>query len=69
MRVSEYLLVVFVFASLLCTNAAVAQKQLAQSPRILSAKSVYFKNQTGSDTVGKNAFRAAEEMGKIPTRS
>jgi hypothetical protein len=65
MRVSEYLLVIFVFASLLCTNPAVAQKQLAQSPRILSAKSVYFTNQTGSDAVGKNALEQLKKWGKF----
>jgi len=65
MRVSEHLLVIFVFASLLGTNPAVAQQQLAQSPRILSAKSVYFNNQTGSDAVGKNALAQLRKWGKF----
>jgi len=65
MRVSEHLLVIFVFASLLGTNPAVAQKQLAQSPRILSATSVYFNNQTGSDAVGKNALVQLKKWGKF----
>ena len=65
MRVSEHLLVIFVFASLLAANPAVAQKQLAQSPRILSAKSVYFNNQTGSEAVGKNALEQLKKWGKF----
>lgn len=65
MQVSEHLLATFVFASLLGTNPAVAQKQLAQSPRILSAKSVCFNNQTGSDAVGKNALEQLKKWGKF----
>jgi hypothetical protein len=65
MQVSEHLLVAFVFASLLGANPALAQKQLAQSPRILSAKSICFKNQTGSDAVGKNALEQLKKWGKF----
>ena len=65
MRVSEHLLVIFVFVSLLSTSPAIAQKQLAQSPRILSAKSVYFNNRTGSDAVGKNALEQLKKWGKF----
>ena len=32
---------------------------------ILSAKSVYFKNQTGSDAVGKNAVAQLQKWGKF----
>jgi len=63
MRVSEHCRIIFVLTSLLVANSAVAQKQLAQSPRILSAKSVYFSNQTGSDTVGKNALTQLKKWG------
>ena len=49
MRVSEWCRIIFVQTSLLVANSAVAQKQLAQSPKIPLAKSVYFGNQTGSD--------------------
>ena len=37
---------IFVLTSFLSANPALAQKQLAQSPRILSAKSVYFNSKT-----------------------
>jgi len=38
---------------------------LAQSPRILSAKSVYFNNKTASDAVGKNALAQLRKWGKF----
>lgn len=41
-----------------------AQKQLAKTPQILSAKLVYFKNTTGSDPVGKNALAALRKWQK-----
>jgi len=65
MRISEHLSVIFTFASLLGTNPAVAQKQLAQSPQMLSAKSVYFNNRSGSDAVGKNALEQLKKWGKF----
>jgi hypothetical protein len=51
MRISEFRSLILVFTGLLLGGPAVAQKQLAQSPRILSAKTVCFNNQTGSDAV------------------
>jgi len=65
MRISEHFLVIFVLTSLLVATTAHAQKQLAQSPRILSAKSVYFQNQTGSDAVGKNALAKLKKWGRF----
>jgi hypothetical protein len=65
MRASEHCRIIFVLTSLLVANSAVAQKQLAQFPRILSAKSVYFSNQTGSDNVGKNALTQLKKWGKF----
>ena len=56
---------ILVLASLLIVTAAVAQKKLAQSARILSAKSVYFNNQTGSDGVGNNALAQLKKWGKF----
>jgi hypothetical protein len=56
LRISEYRFVAVVLRSVLVATAAAAQKQLAQSLRILAAKSVYFRNQIGSDAVGKNAL-------------
>ena len=51
--------------SLLVASSAAAQKELAQSPRILSAKSVYFSNQSGSDAVGTNALTQLKKWGKF----
>jgi len=67
MRISESssVAVAVAVASLLVATPALAQKQLAQSPRILSAKSIYFKNQTGSDAVGKNAVAQLRRWGKF----
>jgi hypothetical protein len=42
-----------------------AQKQMAQSPRVQSAKTVYFENQTGSDAVGSNALAQLKKWGKF----
>jgi hypothetical protein len=62
MRISD---AIFVLTSFLSANPALAQKQLAQSPRIPSAKSVYFCNETGSDAVGKNALAQLRKWGKF----
>jgi hypothetical protein len=64
MRISEHF-AIFVLTSFLSGNAELAQKQLAQSPRILSAKSVYFNNKTGWDAVGKNALAQLRKWGKF----
>src|SRR6267154_858928 len=65
MRISESFFAIFLLMSLLIATPAPAQKQLAKSPRILSAKSVYFQNQTGSDAVGKNALAQLKKWGKF----
>ena len=62
MRISEHF-VIFVLTSFPSANPVLAQKQLAQSPRILSTKSVYFNNKTGSDAVGKNALAQLRKGG------
>lgn len=41
------------------------EKRNAKSPRILSAKTVYLKNATSSDSVGKNALDALIKWGKF----
>jgi hypothetical protein len=64
-RFSQNWLPILVLSSLLVATPAVAQKHLAQSPRFLSAKSVYFNNQTGSDAVGKNALAQLNKWGKF----
>jgi hypothetical protein len=65
MRISEFGSFILVFTSLLLVAPVVAQKQLAQSPRILLAKTVYFNNQTGSDAVGKNAVAQLKKWGRF----
>jgi hypothetical protein len=65
MRISVRLLVVFVLTGLISTSFSAAQKQLARSPRILSAKTVYFDNQTGSDAVGSSALAQLKKWGKF----
>ena len=64
MRISGNCSLIFVLTNLLVATPIVAQKQLAQSPRILSAKFVCFNNQTGSDAVGKNALAQLKKSGK-----
>ena len=55
----------FLALALLPFPAAYAQKQLAQSPRILNAKSVCFLNQTGSDPVGDHALAQLKKWKKF----
>ena len=54
--------------ALLCAVVLVARATAAQkqdlAPRILSAKSVYFKNATGSEPVGQTALAALKKWGK-----
>lgn len=57
---------VFILASTLFTATAVqSQKQLAQSPRILSAKSVYFDDRTGVDAVASKALSEIKRWGRF----
>jgi hypothetical protein len=65
MGISDRLLVVIMFAGLISTPSSAAQKQLARSPRIMSAKTVYFDNQTGSDRVGSSALAQLKKWGKF----
>ena len=65
MRISEFGSLILVFTGLLLVAPVIAQKQLARSPRILSAKTVYFNNQTGSDAVGKNAVAQLKKWGRF----
>jgi hypothetical protein len=50
---------------LLVPLAVQAQKQLAQSPGILSAKSVYFDDRTSLDTVGGKAVGQLKKWGRF----
>lgn len=65
MRISVCLLVVLILVGLISTSSSTGQKQLARSPRILSARTVYFDNRTGSDAVGNSALAELKKWGKF----
>jgi len=65
MKISARLFAVFSLASLLVPVVAQAQKQLAQSPRILLAKSVYLEDRTGVDPVSKEALGQLKKWGRF----
>ncbi len=65
MRHSEHRPLVVLVTTLLLAGSAPAQKQLAQSPGIQNARCAFFKNQTGSDEVGKNAVAKLKKWGKF----
>src|SRR5579862_1934581 len=50
---------------ILAASAASAQDQLAQLPQFLSAKTIYLKNQTGSDVVGANAVAELKKWNRF----
>jgi hypothetical protein len=58
-------LVVFILTNLIAPISARAQKQSAKSPKILSAKTVYFDNQTGVDAVGIAALAQLGKWGRF----
>lgn len=58
-------LVAFVLTGLLAPISAQAQKQSAKSAKILSAKTVYFDDQTGVDAVGNAALAQLEKWGRF----
>jgi hypothetical protein len=61
----SHLLFLVVLASSIAPISAQPQKQLARSPRILSAKSVYFENKTGVDAVGSKALAQLKKWGRF----
>ena len=65
MRISSATLAVTALSLLTALSPALPQKQLAQSLRILSSKTVYFENRTGSDAVGENAVAQLKKWGKF----
>jgi hypothetical protein len=65
MKISECVPLMLILTGFLALTPADGQKQLAQSPRILSAKTAYFVNQTGSVAVGKNALAQLKKWGKF----
>jgi hypothetical protein len=64
MRNSAYL-VVFIFTNLIVPVSLGTQKQLAKSPKISSAKTVYFDNRTGADAVGAAAVAQLKKWGRF----
>ena len=52
-------------ANLAVPNSSHAQKQLAKTPKILSAKTVYFDNQTGVEAVGNAAVAQLRKWGRF----
>ena len=58
-------LVIFIFTNLILPISLDAQKQLAKSPKILTARTVYFDNRTGADTVGAATLAQLKKWGRF----
>ena len=56
---------ILVLTNLIPPISAPAQKQMAKSPKILSAKTVYFDNQAGVDAVGNAAVAQLKKWGRF----
>jgi hypothetical protein len=65
LRKCTYLLGALLLANPVTCISSQDQRQLAQSPVILSAKTVYFDNRTGSDAVGKAALTQLKKWGRF----
>lgn len=65
MRNSAYLAAVFILFNLAVPILGHAQKGPAKSQRILSARTVYFDDQTGADAVGKAAVAQLKKWGRF----
>jgi hypothetical protein len=65
MRISARLPVFFALTILNSTFAFADQKQLPWLPRVLSAKTAYFENRTGSDAVGNKALSQLRKWSKF----
>lgn len=64
MRVPAHVLPALMLAVLIAPCLARAQKQMAQSPKILAARNIYFDNQTGSEAVGEKTLEQLKKWGK-----
>jgi TonB family protein len=64
-QVSKPLLVLLILAVHFVATLAIAQESLSQSAEISSAKTIYFKNQTGSAAVGVNALAALKKWSRF----
>jgi hypothetical protein len=58
-------LVLLILANLASPTQSQPQKQLAKSPEILSAKTVFFDNQTGVEAVGTAAVAQLRKWGRF----
>src|SRR5207245_1266882 len=65
MRFFSHLPLLAALASTIAPIAAQPQKQLARSPRIQSAKSVYLEDKTGVDAVGNKALAQLKKWGRF----
>jgi hypothetical protein len=65
MQVSKRFVVFLILGFCAVVTRAVPQKPLAQSPQFSSAKTIFFKNQTGSDGVGKNTLATLKKWGRF----
>jgi hypothetical protein len=65
MRIAVRVLFVSILTTLVVAIAAIGQQTPAVSPRILSASSVYFDNQTGSEAVGQSALTRLKKWRKF----
>jgi hypothetical protein len=57
--------ILLILADLALPTASHAQKQLAKSPIILSAKTIFFDNQTGVEAVGTAAVAQLKKWGRF----
>jgi hypothetical protein len=65
MRNSPLVAAVFLLAFLAVPLSAHGQKQMTKSPKILSAKTVYFDDRTGVDAVGAAALAQLKKWGRF----
>ena len=65
MRKLTCLLMAFLLTSLVTPLSVHAQNQVAQSPKIQSAKTIYFDDRTGTDAVGNAALSQLKKWGRF----
>jgi hypothetical protein len=58
-------LLCILFCAFVSAHSSPAQKRITHSPRILSAKTIYFDNQTGSPPIGIGALAELKKWGKF----
>jgi hypothetical protein len=65
MRVSSHFVGVFILATLVLPTASQDQTHSKLAPQILSAKTVYFDDQTDAPHVGENALEQIKKWGRF----